>query len=66
MLKVQDKPLTCNEDTTKVVTQNVVGCTSLSAGINLCGHSADSYESWCKAKDQEAPQHDVSTSVAKP
>ena len=37
MLKVQDKPLTGNEDTTKikVVTQNVVGCTSLSAGINL-------------------------------
>ena len=42
-------PLVCasmqgnNEDTTeiKVVTQNVVGSTSLPAEINLCGHSAD-------------------------
>ena len=43
MLKVQDKPFTNIEDITKInmVTQNVVVCTSLPAGINLCGHSAD-------------------------
>ena len=43
MLKVQDKPFTNVEDITKInmVTQNVVVCTSLSAGINFCGHSAD-------------------------
>ena len=43
MLKVQDKPFTNMEDITKInmVTQNVVVCTSLPAGINLCGHSAD-------------------------
>ena len=43
MLKVQDKPFTNIEDITKInmVTQNVVVCTSLPVGINLCGHSAD-------------------------
>ena len=43
MLKVQDKPFTNIEDITKInmVTQNVVVCTSLPAGINLCGHSVD-------------------------
>ena len=43
MLKVQDKPFTKFniEDITKrnMVTQNVVVCTSLPAGINLCGHT---------------------------
>ena len=43
MLKVQDKPFTNIEDITKInmVTQIVVVCTSLPAGINLCGHSVD-------------------------
>ena len=44
MLKVQDKPFTNIEDITKIniATKNVVFCTSLPAGINVCGHSADS------------------------
>ena len=46
MLKVQDKPFTNIEDITKInmVTQNVVVCTSLPAGINLCGHSVDCWQ----------------------
>ena len=52
MLKVQDKPFTNIEDITKInmVTQNVVVCISLPAGINLCGHSAD-----CKVTETRYP-----------